>query len=73
LGERRAVEVVYGGDNSTYSKNTNLDQKAIHMHGGMEHNLAMYAKYYSCVQTKISRNSESIREIDHNRRNFFRH
>jgi len=73
LGERRAVEIVYGGDNSTYSKNTNLDQKAIHMHGGMEHNLAMYAKYYSCVHTKISRSSESTREIDLNRRNFSRH
>jgi hypothetical protein len=47
LGERRAVEAVYGGDNLTNSKNINQNQKAIHIHGGMEHNLVGYAKYYS--------------------------
>jgi hypothetical protein len=51
LGERRVVEVVYGGDNSTYSKNINPDQMAIYIRGGMEHNLAGYAKYYSCGST----------------------
>jgi hypothetical protein len=39
------VEEINGGDNSTNSKNKNLDRKAIHIHGGMEHNLAEYAKY----------------------------
>jgi hypothetical protein len=34
-------------------ENTNLDKKTIHIHGRMEHNLARYAKYYSCGHTKI--------------------
>jgi hypothetical protein len=38
------VEKVNGGDNSTNSKNTNLDRRAIHIHGGMEHHLTKYAK-----------------------------
>ncbi len=29
---------INGGDNSTDSKNTNLDKRAIHIHGRMEHN-----------------------------------
>jgi hypothetical protein len=33
--------------------NINLNKKAIHIHGGMEHNLAGDAKYYSCGNTKI--------------------
>ncbi len=64
------VEIIYGGDNSTDLKNTNPDRNAIHIHGGMEHNLAEYAKYYSCGHTIISRSSEFIREINHSR-NFF--
>ncbi len=64
---------INGGDNSTYSKNTNPDKKAIHIHGGMEHNMAKYAKYYSCGNIKISGSSEFIRKIDHNRRYFFGH
>jgi len=44
LGERKMVEKVNGGDNSTNSKNTNLDKRAIHIHGGMEHHLTKYAK-----------------------------
>jgi hypothetical protein len=46
------VEVVYGGDNSIDSKNTNSDRRAIHIHGRMEHNLVGYAKYYSfrCIE-----------------------
>ncbi len=48
LGERRVVETIYGGDYSTDSENTNPYWKAIHIHGGMEHNLVGYAKYYSC-------------------------
>jgi hypothetical protein len=39
LGERRIVEKINGGDNSTNKKNTNLDKRAIHIHGEMEHNL----------------------------------
>jgi hypothetical protein len=34
------VKEVNGGDNSIDSKNTNLDKMAIHIHGGMDHNLA---------------------------------
>jgi hypothetical protein len=67
------LEEVNGGDISTNSKNTNLDKRAIHIHGGMEHNLAGYAKYYSCGGTKISKNSEFTREIEHNKRDFFGH
>jgi hypothetical protein len=48
IGEKKTIEEVNGGDNSTNSKNTNLDRRTIHIHGGMEHNLAGYAKYYSC-------------------------
>jgi hypothetical protein len=73
LGERRAVGIVYGGDNSTYLENINLDQRAIHIHGGMEHNLTRYAKYYSCGRTKILGSGEFIREIDHNIRDFSKH
>jgi hypothetical protein len=73
MGERRAIEVVNGGDKSIDSKNTNLNRRAIHIHGRMEHNLARYAKYYSYGCTKISRNNEFTREIDHNRRDFFGH
>jgi hypothetical protein len=38
LGERRAVETIYGGSNSTNLENTNPNRSAIHIHGGMEHN-----------------------------------
>jgi hypothetical protein len=47
------VEEVNGGDNSIDSKNTDLDRRAIHIHGRMEHNLARYAKHYFCTSTKI--------------------
>jgi hypothetical protein len=67
------VEVVNGGNNSINSENTNLDKKAIHIYGKMEHNLVGYAKYYFYGRTKISRSSEFTREIDHNRRDFFGH
>jgi hypothetical protein len=36
----------------------------------MEHNLAMYAKYYSYGNTKISGGGEFIRETNHSRRDF---
>jgi hypothetical protein len=64
------AEIVNGGDNSTNSKNTNPDRMAIHIHGGMEHNLAKYAKYYSYARIE---SSEFITEIDHSRRDFFGH
>jgi hypothetical protein len=41
-------EKVNGGDNSTNLRNTNPNKRAIHIHGGMEHNLAEYAKYDYC-------------------------
>jgi hypothetical protein len=67
------VEAIYGGDNSIDSENTNPNQKAIHIHGEMEHNLVKYAKYYSYGCTKILGNSEFTKEIDHNRKDFFGH
>jgi len=62
------IEEINGGDNSTNLENTNPNRRAIHTHGRMEHNLAGYAKYYSYGSTKISRGSEFIRKINHNRR-----
>ncbi len=59
LGKRRAIEAINGGDNSINLENTNLNKRAIHIHGGMEHNLARYAKYYSYGCTKILKSSES--------------
>jgi hypothetical protein len=70
LGERRAIEEVNGGNNSIDSKYTNPNRRAIHIHGGMEHNLVRYAKYYSYGSTKISGSNESTREIAHIRRDF---
>ncbi len=67
------VEEVNGGDNSTYSENTNPYVRAIHTHGGMEHNLVGFAKYYSYGSTQISGSSEFTREIDHIRRDFSRY
>jgi hypothetical protein len=62
---------MYGGKNSIDSKNTHPNWKAIHIHGGMQHNLSKYAKYYSCGHTKISRNGEFTRETNHNIRDFY--
>jgi aerobic-type carbon monoxide dehydrogenase small subunit (CoxS/CutS family) len=45
------VEEVNGGDNSTGLANIDLDKRAVHIHGGMEHNLARCAKYYSIIST----------------------
>jgi hypothetical protein len=67
------VEKVNGGDNSINSENINLDKRAIHIHGGMEHNLARYAKYYFCGSIEILGGSEFTRKIDYNRRDFFQH
>jgi hypothetical protein len=36
----------------------------------MEHNLARYAKYYSCGNIKILGSNEFIREIDHSIKDF---
>jgi hypothetical protein len=38
------VEEVNGGDNSTNSENIDPNIRAIHIHEGMEHNLAEYTK-----------------------------
>jgi hypothetical protein len=43
IRKTRMVEKVNGGDNSTNSENIDLDRRAIHIHGGMEHNLVRYA------------------------------
>jgi hypothetical protein len=67
------VEEVNCEDNSIGSKETNPIKKAIHIHGGMEHNLVRYAKYYSYGSIKILRGSEFTREIDQNGRDFSRH
>jgi len=73
MGERRTVEKVNGGDNSTNSKDTNLDKRAIHIHGRMEHNMVEFAKYYSCGNTKIITNNEFTKETNNSRRMFFRY
>jgi hypothetical protein len=73
LGERRTVQVVNGVDNSTDSENTNLDKKAIHIHGGIEHNLAEYAKYYFCGCTKVLGSCEFTRETNRSGKDFSRH
>ncbi len=61
------------GDNSTNLENINPDQKAIHIHGGMEHNLAKYAKYYSYGCTKILGHNEFTKETNCSIRDFFGH
>jgi hypothetical protein len=73
LGERKTVEEVNGGDNSINLKDINLAKRAIHIHGGMEHNLFRYAEYYSYGGTKISRCNEFTRETNYNRRDFSKH
>ncbi len=67
------VEEVNDGDNSIDLENTNQDKRAIHVHGGMEHNMVRYAKYYSYRSTKILGGNEFIRETDYNIRDFFKH
>jgi hypothetical protein len=62
------IEEINGGNNSTDSKNTNPNRRAIHIHGRMKHNVAGYTKYYSYGSTKISKGSGFIRKINHNRR-----
>ncbi len=74
MGERRTIEKVNGGDNSIGLKNIDPNRRAIHIHGGMEHNVLVgYAKYYFYGSAKISKNSEFTREIDHSRRKFSKH
>jgi len=40
---------------------------AIHICGGMEHNLTRYAKIYVCGSIKVLGSNEFTREIDHNK------
>jgi hypothetical protein len=54
-------------------KHSPKQKPAIHIHGWMEHNLAGYAKYYSCGNIEISRGNEFTRKIDDHRRNFPRY
>jgi hypothetical protein len=72
LGERRIVEIS-DENNSTYSKNKDPNKRAIHIHGGMEHNLAKYAKYYSYRSKEILGSSKFTRKIDYDRRDVFGH
>jgi hypothetical protein len=67
------VEEVNGGYNLIDSENTYQVRMAIHIHGGMEHNLAEYAKYNSYGNIKILGASEFTRELDHNRREYSKH
>jgi hypothetical protein len=55
------------------SENTNPNKRAIHIHGGMEHSLAMYAKYYSCGSIEILGDSELNRKIDYSKKDFSRY
>jgi hypothetical protein len=64
---------VNGGDNSSNLENMNPNKKAIHIHGGMEHKLVGYAKYYSYESIKFIGNSEFIKETNHNRKYFSRY
>jgi hypothetical protein len=54
-------------------KKHNLDRRATHIHGGMEHNLVGYAKYYSYGSTKILGGNEFTRKINYNKRDFYGH
>ncbi len=55
------VEKVNGGNNSTNLKHIILDKRAIRIHGGMEHNLAKYAKYI-LVETQKSQEVVNLQE-----------
>jgi hypothetical protein len=65
LGERIVIEEINGENDLIDLENTNPNKRAIHIHGGMEHNLVGYAKYYSCGSTKITINNKFTRKIDH--------
>ncbi len=67
------VEAVNGGDNSIDLENKNPNGTTIHIHGRMKHNLAKYAKYYSCGHTKIFGSTKFTRETNHSRRDFSGH
>jgi hypothetical protein len=70
LGERKAVEKVIGGDNSIDSKYTNQTEGPSTSMEGWNTTWSSMPKYYSCGSTKISRNNEFTREIDHSRKDF---
>jgi len=63
IRRKKTVEKINGRNNSTYSENTDLDIRAIHIHGGMEHNLDGYAKYYSCGSIKITKKMNSQEKL----------
>jgi hypothetical protein len=67
------VEEVNGGDNSIDLENIDLDKRAIHIHGMMEHNLARYAKCYSYASTKILGGNDFTRKTDYSTRVFSRY
>jgi hypothetical protein len=51
IGRRKKVEEINGGGNSIKSKDIDLARRVIHIHRGMGHNLAGYAKFYSYGST----------------------
>jgi len=63
------VEMIQHSD----SENTNPDRRAIHIYGGIEHNLVGYDKYYSYGSIEISRGTEFTRKIDHNKKKNSKH
>jgi hypothetical protein len=67
------VEEVNGGDNSTNLEDTDPAKSAINIHGGMEHNLFGYAKYYFYGSTKISGCNKFTRKFNYNRRDISKH
>ncbi len=71
--KKKTIEEVNGGNNSTNLENIDLDKRVIHIHGGMEDNLAEYAKHDSYGHTKILGDSEVTRKIDYNRKDFLGH
>ncbi len=73
IGRRKNDDEVNSGDNSIDLKNIDPNKRAIHIHEGMEHNLAEYAKYYSYGNIEVSRSNEFTRQINHNKRDFFGH
>jgi hypothetical protein len=70
---RRTIEKVNGRNKLTNLEDINLVISVIHIHGRMEHNLAEYAEYYSCGNTKISGGSEFTRKTNYSIRDFSRH
>jgi hypothetical protein len=70
IRRKKMVEKINGGNNSIDSGDIDPTRRAIHIYGRMEHNLAEYAKYYSCKSIEMLRGSEFTRKINYNRKYF---